>query len=759
MEDNKISIKSEQEMYSDNNVEQKSKLVMHSKVIMSIGAIIIVVVLTWLTVRLLIQQKQNSNINEPVVTEIESKKSESEFVPEIKIKNGDRIQLYSQEEIRKFLEHAQYDIGETSSFLKKIQNTDRFFTDNSQLPEMVYSRIYVSEMNSVATAQNDLFRLADKRGFAQTRFHDWDGRVDQKNNIVYLNAGGNQLDLKIKSGIPHSFVSLGGYVYVFGSSENFYSSDQYKNFLRKSEYSFVEVFNVTNERESNDLESFKAYHFEGNVSQAFISKNRLHVHLKINDYRYFAAEPLLPRWIQGAQELKSPEKTIVNSYDINYRNINVHTHFSFVADDIANPGFKVQHDFVNGDELVHIQHDSVAYVFNTEFDVSDIRTKSMFDLLYDQLPYDAQDRVQMIAHAPNYILLDSERRKKFKKIFDDYLYTLNLFERSKFLEIINQDVVKYFEKNKAELEKSVYHTYSIFGESFSDYNSYSIDGYVFYEESFGDIYYKIFEYVPIIFSRQGVVHQLLKNEFDISLPKELQREQKNLSYLIHDNTLKKNQWEFDKQGLKYFYIDQWVFQLSHENKKTYLYGYRLDSQSKEFGPVGAQHEIANYNVMMIGPPFSHAYGFKKNMIIDDNGVVSQNGLVIDKFSWTYDRDLKERIQLFSDSVQFNWSNLGRGYFADEEREILYMPIFNNQLENANQIAVIDLKNMKHIKNLTYDNNSKIVDYHNFEHSSLTGPTELINVTDNHYILIDLETQEVKYSERFDEQKPVHSGRL
>jgi len=362
--------------------------------------------------------------------------------------SGDLRKFQSEEILKSFLVAGSRGGGLSASWL---------------LAETGYGLIDEANLNAVANNQEQIFSSADIIKYDSGYIY-----ALVKNDLFIISTQ-PAADAKIVSRIsfstrPIDLVVAAGRLAVLGNDGDLKNTDLYRSFKRKSDYTFLKVYDVFNPANPKEIRSF---YFEGGYSGLRLADD--YIYLLTASPAYFSEnDPLTPRIIENNKVIsgdcldsKDCTEPIVYYFDHPYLNYN---YLSLTSINLADRNEPINNQLFLVDSSYSFNISSAGNLYLSRFSsltTYDLEQKIQRDKIFPKLSQFDQNIIQKIESSPDYILSATEKKIKVTVLLSRYLATLTEAEKAELQTEIDGALLAKIKQHIDDLEKTDIYKFSL----------------------------------------------------------------------------------------------------------------------------------------------------------------------------------------------------------------------------------------------------------------------------------------------------------
>jgi len=264
---------------------------------------------------------------------------------------------------------------------------------------------------------------------------------------------------------PQGLFVSGSFLVVFGHDSDVDSLDVYKNFKRRSTYTFVKIFDLSdhkNPKLSRDLK------FEGDYSDARLIAGYLYLFTN-SPAIYVSGESSLPRVLESDTLLSQECLNGANCYvpdvyyfDIPYESYNF-TNVSVINTEKPEEAIKGQSYLMSRSQHIYVSEKNIYITYTQYLNEQDLERSVKRELAFSKLNSDEQAKINEIEQVPSYILTKEEKRLKVGLLIDNHFKNLNADDQAVWQAEINEALKTKLLAESKDAEKTVIHKIGLRG--------------------------------------------------------------------------------------------------------------------------------------------------------------------------------------------------------------------------------------------------------------------------------------------------------
>lgn len=266
---------------------------------------------------------------------------------------------------------------------------------------------------------------------------------------------------------PEDIFINGTSLAVFGSDQQIFAMEMYRNFRRQNPYTFFKVFDLSN---PDDPKLVRDLNFEGSYSDARMVGDYAYLFTN-SSANYIESEPLTPRVLNNGEVLPSscdsgskcfaPD---VYYFDIPYDSYNFANVTAINLKD-NNEDIAGQAYLMNYGQNFYVSKDNIYITYTETLNEYDLEQTVKKDIIITKLSDEEKNKISKIDAVDSFILSKSEKKFKVASIIDRYFSSLSE-EDQKTLQINLDDALKQkLTEQSADMEKTIIHKIAINGLS------------------------------------------------------------------------------------------------------------------------------------------------------------------------------------------------------------------------------------------------------------------------------------------------------
>jgi inhibitor of cysteine peptidase len=303
-------------------------------------------------------------------------------------------------------------------------------------------------------------------------------------NLFILKAYPGQ-DAEILSTIvlesyPQGMYLSGERLAVYGQDSQIYNEPYYSSFIRRSDYTFVKVFDISdrvNPRQVRNLD------FEG-----YYNNSRM-----IGDYMYFlTSTPIygvyddipVPRILENGKEIISDpgNGTCERCPDVFYIDVpyQSYNYVQVASVNIQDESEELTSEvyLLSSSQNIYVSANNIYLTYTKWINEQQLIMEVSRDIVFSKLSAKDKDRVRKIEDTENFILSPEEKLQKIGLIMELFFQSLKNDERGSIEKEIESAVKAKYQDISKELEKTIIHRIAIDKESIEYERSGEVPGNV-----------------------------------------------------------------------------------------------------------------------------------------------------------------------------------------------------------------------------------------------------------------------------------------
>jgi uncharacterized secreted protein with C-terminal beta-propeller domain len=263
--------------------------------------------------------------------------------------------------------------------------------------------------------------------------------------------------------MPQSIYLKDNRLVVFGGDQNIITADYYRNFKRKSPYSFFKVFNISDKKNPQQIRDLA---FEGNYLNSRMIGG--YVYFLTSTYaQYFDGEIPVPRILEDGKEIydnqslaKCSDCPDVYYFDMPYESMNMVNVAAINIDD-ETEGLTNQIYLLSGQQNFYASRNNIFIAYTKYLSEYDLFMGVAKDFLFSRLSSNDQAQIKKIEEIDKAILTQGEKMNKVSLVIERYLSTLSEDDGQKIEKELSEEMRRKYVDISKELEKTVIHKIAI----------------------------------------------------------------------------------------------------------------------------------------------------------------------------------------------------------------------------------------------------------------------------------------------------------
>jgi uncharacterized secreted protein with C-terminal beta-propeller domain len=262
---------------------------------------------------------------------------------------------------------------------------------------------------------------------------------------------------------PQELYISGDRMAVIGANDQVYSYENYKNFRRRSNYSFLKVFDISDRRSPKQVRDLD---FEGSYFNSRLIGDQLYFVTNNYNYYYIAGETVVPRLFDDGEIVSSvcvdSEKCFapeVYYFDIPYDSYN----FVLVSSVNIKSNDPVKGDvyILSGSQNMYVSLNNLYITYSKYISEYQLSMMVLKEIVFPKLSESVQRKIAEIEAAKNYILNDNEKMSKISAIMERYQMSLSNEEQTALEKQLEEKMKEKYSDISKELEKTIIHKIGI----------------------------------------------------------------------------------------------------------------------------------------------------------------------------------------------------------------------------------------------------------------------------------------------------------
>ncbi len=372
------------------------------------------------------------------------------------------------------LEQAEIAIGETitSGDLRKFASEDslkNFLANSTSAGGLSASWILADEdYGQTDSGVADIVTSAGVSGADIIKLSGGYIYAIVKNEIVIINAS-SATNAKIESRIPLSsrpleLIVVGSRLAVFGKDQDIKSSNLYKSFSSRNDYTFFKIFDVSEATEPREVRSLS---FEGGYVGVRLLGNYAYF-LTAQPAAYRNEEPIMPRIIDNDKLISSPcslgkscAASAVYYFDSPYSN---HTFLSVAAINLASRDESINNQIylIDPNYRLHLSTAGNFYLARYQsLSAYNLEQAIKLDIIFNNLSESDKAAVEQITASPESLLSPEEKRFKTAVIVEKHILALSSEDKEILKESVDKALAEQIKKRSKDLEKTIIYKFSL----------------------------------------------------------------------------------------------------------------------------------------------------------------------------------------------------------------------------------------------------------------------------------------------------------
>jgi len=252
---------------------------------------------------------------------------------------------------------------------------------------------------------------------------------------------------------------------IFGQDTEIYRIEPYSNWRQRGNYTFFKVFDITDRKNPKQVRDLG---FEGSYYNSRMIGDYVYLVTQNYNYYYIDDEPLLPRILDGGEEI---DRVCVNQaascvipdiyyFDIPYYSYNF---ISVNAINIADKESEITGDvyLMSGSQNMYVSPNNIYITYTKYISEYQLMMEVTREIVYPRLSQKDQDKIAKIEAVDNFILNLDEKMAKIGQIIERYQYGLTDEEQEDLENEVDTAMKQKYKDISKELEKTVIHKVGI----------------------------------------------------------------------------------------------------------------------------------------------------------------------------------------------------------------------------------------------------------------------------------------------------------
>lgn len=403
-------------------------------------------------------------------TAVESPKNiTKQLVAQTKIKKFENY-----DELKEFLDQESIEPSYGLDYGRGIMSDD-MMTDSMSAPMAMKSMEAgeaVSEAAGLGAGSDDFSQTnVQVEGVDEADIIKTDGKyiyaVSQKNLFIVDAHPADNAQVLSKIAFksrPQDIYINGNSLIVFGQDDQIIKTELYQSFMRRSNYVFFKVFDITdreNPKQIRDLD------FEGNYFNSRMIGD--YVYFVTQNYNYYHGDGMpVPRILEDSKAM--PQDCSLSSvrcympdvyyFDMPYQSYNF---TSVNAVNIKDGNSQINGDvyLLSGNQNMYVSQNNIYITYTKYISEYQLMMEAMKEVVYPRLPVKDQERIAKIDAVENFILSKQEKTSKINSIMEKFNSSLTAEEQDKLGKEVEDNLKQKYADISKELEKTVIHKIAV----------------------------------------------------------------------------------------------------------------------------------------------------------------------------------------------------------------------------------------------------------------------------------------------------------
>lgn len=250
---------------------------------------------------------------------------------------------------------------------------------------------------------------------------------------------------------------------VFGNDNQVYKTELYKNFKRRSNYTFFKVFDITDRKNPKQVRDLG---FEGHYSNSRMIGD--YVYFVTQNNYYYDDEMLVPRILENGKVMAQDcslnggrcYMPSVYYFDIPYRSynftsvnaVNIKDNSQAVAGDVY---------LMSSNQNMFVSQSNIYITYTKHISEYQLTMEAMKEVVCPRMSAKSQERIAKIEAVENFILSQNEKMNKIIYIVEKYIDSLIKDEQDKLEQEVENNLKQKYADISKELEKTVIHKIAV----------------------------------------------------------------------------------------------------------------------------------------------------------------------------------------------------------------------------------------------------------------------------------------------------------
>ncbi|NCD00541.1 hypothetical protein EOL94_00360 [bacterium] len=261
---------------------------------------------------------------------------------------------------------------------------------------------------------------------------------------------------------PREIYVNGDYLVVFGYENSIYER-KVANFIPRTSYTFVKIFNI---KDISNPVLIKDLKLPGSYSDSRLLNGKLYLITNAYNYNVYR-DGYLPEIIDNGEavSLYGSERSLNPSiyyFPLPYESYNYTNVFNI---DLSSQEIVMKLDsfLLNSSQDIYMSKDNLYITYTNYLNQDEIVYDVTRSLVYPYLDILEKNKIQKIDSVEPYILSDREKRAKISSIFSSYLISLDESEQELWQENIEKSLVDKYKELSDKIQETIVHKISLVG--------------------------------------------------------------------------------------------------------------------------------------------------------------------------------------------------------------------------------------------------------------------------------------------------------
>lgn len=276
---------------------------------------------------------------------------------------------------------------------------------------------------------------------------------------------------------PNGLYIDGNYLVVYGNDYSFRQQSIFKQFRRRSNYTFIKVYDLSDKSNPKMVRDLK---FEGQYSNSRLIGSYLYF---VTSYYNFAInyDFVLPKIIENGKVISSESNTSryrfpsVYYFGVPYDNFNFNTVSAINIRSNSQP-VKTEVYLMPNNQNMYVSEKNIYLTYTKHVSEYDIVMPVLKEIIMSRLDQSDQDYINKLEQTDDIILSPAEKQQKISLVLESFIESLSDEEQEIIRKSWEERIKQKYQDIGKELEKTVIHKIAIAGDSLKYQGSGEVPG-------------------------------------------------------------------------------------------------------------------------------------------------------------------------------------------------------------------------------------------------------------------------------------------